>query len=94
MGFLDEISAMDHKDRMGVMSERFRQNLDFFSKTDPNLYKKLLSKPTEYGLVSDEKGVNIVSLQTRTLVYGMDEDGHTMLKSCKNIAENPFANSK
>lgn len=94
MGFLDDISAMDPKERMGAMGERFKKNLDFFVKTDPNLHKKLLSKPTEYGLVSDEKGVNIVSLQTRTLVYGMDEEGHTMLKSCKNIAENPFANSK
>ena len=94
MGFLDDISVVQGKERMEALRERFKKNLDFFAKTDPNLHKKLLAKPTEYGLISDEHGVNIVSLSTRTLVFGLDDSGHTMARSCKNIAENPFSNTK
>lgn len=95
MKFLEVLDGVSHLEAKGLLRERFEANLSFFAKTDKKLYGHLTQKPTQFGLIADENGINILNLSANTLVYPADENGrHTAIRSCLEMAKNPLSHTK
>lgn len=94
MGFIEQISNEKNANRLRqILGERFAKNRNFFSKVAPELLKFLQTPPTKFGLIADERGVNLVNIQNGTLVYGYDGVSHKMIETNLAISNDPFANS-
>ncbi len=78
-----------------LLKSRFAKNQSFFKRKDKKLFEYLTTKPTQFGLVADDGGVNILNIATNTLVYPIDEKGrHTAIAASKEIAANPLSHTK
>lgn len=85
------------------ISSRFTKNIEFFHRTSPHLFDALKAPPSEYNLLVDEGGLNIVHLQTQALSFpntqNQDDEGnvknsHQMLDIHEDIAHSPISNPK
>lgn len=95
MKFLESVEAASPAVAKELLKGRFTKNLDFFKKKDAKLYEYLTIRPSQFGLIVDDGGVNILSLATNTLVYPMGENGrHTAISASIEMAKNPLSHTK
>lgn len=95
MKFLEELQAASPAMVKELLKGRFAKNQSFFKRKDKKLFGYLTARPTQFGVVVDEGGVNILNLSTNTLVYPVGEDGrHRAISSCLEMAANPFSHTK
>ena len=67
--FFEILGGEDMQAIEEAIKERMMKNLEFFEQREPELFKGLSSAPTEYNLLFDEKGLNIVNLHNGTLMF-------------------------
>lgn len=75
-------------------SERFSSNLSFFSRMFPHFSEVLNSRPKKYNLLLDRKGVNIIDLRNKSLIYPEMDGFYTMLEVHRELAKNPLSNDR
>lgn len=94
MDFIEQIKNEKNANKLRqILGERFAKNKNFFSKIAPQLLKFLQNPPTRFGLIADERGVNLVNIQNGALVYGYDGISHKMIETNLIISSDPFAHS-
>ncbi len=95
MKFLERIESVGVDGAKSLLRQRFLKNLEFFKKKEQKLYEKLSQKPSQFGLVVDERGVNILNLASNTLVYPIGADGrYVAVGSSIETAKNPLSRTK
>lgn len=95
MKFLDAVLTSDVAKTKNILKDRFTKNLKFFESKDKKLFELLSIKPSMFGLVADDGGVNILNIATNTLVYPVDENGkHMSIEACRAMAANPLSHTK
>jgi hypothetical protein len=93
--FLEKIESVSATEAKSLLRQRFLKNLEFFKQKEQKLYEKLSQKPSMFGLVVDECGVNILNLASNTLVYPTGADGrYVAVKSSVESAKNPLSHTK
>ncbi|PAF49159.1 hypothetical protein BKH41_03495 [Helicobacter sp. 12S02232-10] len=94
MTFLEILKMNDKPQIENEISRRFAKNMEFFHQTSPRLFDTLKAPASEYNLLFDEKGLNIINLKSRQLTYPCVEDQHQMVAICEDIARSPVSNPK
>jgi hypothetical protein len=93
--FLEELQAASPVAVKELLKGRFAKNQSFFKRKEKKLYDYLTIRPIQFGLVADNRGINILNLSTNTLVYPTDEDGrHTAIGVSMEMAANPLSHTK
>lgn len=94
MTFLEIVKSGDKAKIEQEISRRFVQNMEYFRRTSPELFDGLKAQPVQYNLLFDDKGLNIINLETGELSYPSDENAHHMVRICEEISHSPIANPK
>ncbi|PAF44481.1 6-hydroxymethylpterin diphosphokinase MptE-like protein [Helicobacter sp. 11S02596-1] len=94
MTLLEILKNNDKSEIENEISKRFAKNMEFFQQTSPRLFDTLKTPPSEYNLLFDEKGLNIINLKNQQLTYPCDENGHQMVRVCEDLAHSPVSNAK
>ena len=88
--FFEILGGEDMQAIEEAIKERMMKNLEFFEQREPELFKGLSSAPTEYNLLFDEKGLNIVNLHNGTLMFPEMEGKYTMVEAARNLSDSPL----
>ena len=76
------------------ISQRFVQNMEFFKKSSPYLFKALQLPPKDYNLVFNEKGFNVFNLHHKQIFYPELDGYYTMTEVHKELSNTPLSNSR
>ncbi len=90
MSLITLLESADIKTIQQALKERFLSNLQFFTSFSDPLAKALQEPAREYNLWLDEKGINVVNLQEKSLLFPEVEGRHGMLASAKYLASSPL----
>lgn len=90
MSILSILREGDPEAIASALRARFSQNLHFFSRYSASLAKRLHEPARDYNLWLDHKGINILNLHDKSLLFPEVEGRHGMLASAEYLA-NPFA---
>lgn len=76
------------------ISRRMVKNMEFFHQTSPELFDALKAKPTQYNLIINDEGLNIINLETSGLTYPLENGKSTMVSVCEELSLSPLKNPK
>lgn len=85
----DRLEELEH-----FLSERFAQNMEFFSHTSPRLFEALKQPRQDYNLLCNHKGINIINLHNSSLTYPEMESKYVMAEVHQEIAASPLNNPR
>lgn len=92
--FLELLKTGDIAKIEEEISKRFNKNMYFFQDYSPRLFDVLKQKPSDYNLLVEKEGLNIINLHNNELVYPCDDGFHQMVRVCEDLAQSPISNSK
>ncbi|PAF51393.1 hypothetical protein BKH43_01770 [Helicobacter sp. 13S00401-1] len=72
------------------LSLKYAKNMEFFKVYNPKLFNSLKLAPSEFNLVVNEKGFNILNLKTNALIYPEINATYTMKEAHLSLAS-PFS---
>ncbi len=94
MQLLQLLEKRDFKALESFLSECFAKNLNFFSRTSPALFETLKKESIDYSLVCNHKGVNLINLHNKSLLYPEMDGYYTMADLHRELAEAPLNNPR
>ncbi|CBG40044.1 6-hydroxymethylpterin diphosphokinase MptE-like protein [Helicobacter mustelae] len=77
-----------------LLSQRMVKNMEFFAIHSPKLFTQLKKPPTDYNLLFDKKGLNIIDLRTKSLLYPTLEGQYTMVETHGELSLSPSKNPR
>lgn len=94
MSLLELLESNNTKEIEKEISLRFVKNMEYFRESSPNLFDALKNEPSEYNLLINDSGINIINLETNNLVYPLEDGISSMFRVNKELAQNPLRNEK
>ncbi len=91
---LEILKSQDAQQIQDEISKRFVKNMEYFHKTSPELFDALKNDPTQYNLIINEQGINILNLTNNEFVYPLENGKSTMIQVCEELSESPLKNPK
>lgn len=93
MEFLNTLETSTQELTKSILNERFKKNHLFFKQNNPKLAQLQTKSATNFGIVIDSKGINVINLRNGDCVYGSTETRHLFIDSSKTLAADPYAHS-
>lgn len=91
---LEVLKSNDYEAIQKEISVRFAKNMEYFQKTSPELFDALKEPPTEYNLLINKQGLNIINLATSELSYPLADSLSTMVSVNEALSLSPLKNDK
>lgn len=91
---LELLKSNDYEAIQKEISARFVKNMEYFHKTSPELFDALKEDPTQYNLLINKQGINIINLATSELSYPLQDSLSTMVSVNENLSLSPLKNDK
>lgn len=91
---LELLKSNDYEAIQKEISARFVKNMEYFHKTSPELFDALKEDPTQYNLLINKQGINIINLATSELSYPLQDSLSTMVSANENLSLSPLKNDK
>lgn len=91
---LEVLKSNDYEAIQKEISARFVKNMEYFHKTSPELFDALKEEPTQYNLLINKQGINIINLATSELSYPLENGFSTMVGVNENLSLSPLKNDK
>ncbi|PAF48029.1 hypothetical protein BKH46_01580 [Helicobacter sp. 12S02634-8] len=94
MTFLEILKSNNHATIELEISKRFAKNMEYFHQTSPRLFDALKEPPSQYNLLFDTQGLNIINIKNQQLTFPCTHEGHQMVAICEDIAQSPISNPR
>lgn len=91
---LEVLKSNNYEAIQKEISTRFVKNMEYFHKTSPELFDALKEEPTQYNLLINKQGINIINLATSELSYPLENGFSTMVALNENLSLSPLKNDK
>lgn len=91
---LSLLKADDTKALEQEISKRFVRNMEYFHKTSPELFDALKNDPTDYNLIINTQGINILNLSNNELIYPVENGFSQMVAINEDLSLSPLKNDK
>lgn len=93
-GIIEFLKTANAQEIQRYCQKRFLQNMEFFAAKYPTLCEAMQRPPTDFSMLFDERGLNIVNIKNGALLYELSDGKSTMLALQEECAKNPPTNPR